>query len=173
MKENNADYMLSIESDVLINDENLQRLKKSFNRIMDVGDVGVYQPSLTRGSSSYGTSALTQSNSQYFNSGTNQFRNAYRIEGWCKIVDRKVLDGIMPHISPIDNKYGWGVDCALCRMAIKLGKRIVVDDTVMVTHPLGCGYSTLAAQAEYFNFRKRYKELGILFPEEDENNIKD
>lgn len=49
VKENDADYMLSIESDVLINDENLQRLKKSFNRVMDVGDVGAYQPSLTMG----------------------------------------------------------------------------------------------------------------------------
>lgn len=169
----NADYLLQITTDVTIDDINTEKMIGALKIFDKIDNIGVYFPSLKNGSKAMGATNVIQQNCHLFNCGTNQLRNAYRNEGWFDVINIKVADQVFTNLSYDKNKYGWGINDYLCRKAILMGLRIVADDRYEIFHPPGIEYNSQNAYQELINFRKRYYELGIVFPEEYGKNIEE
>lgn len=171
----NGDYLLTIDTDIEIDDSNAEKMIQALNIFNKYDNIGVYSGTLKLGSKALGSTMVKIFNCHLYNQGTGQLRNIYRNEGWLNVFKKEVLDDIIPHLKLPDNKYGWGLANALCRRAIKRGLRIVGDDRYEVFHPPGVNYNNLEAQEEENQFKKRYWELDLILDEEKEeifNNIK-
>ena len=171
LKKVKADFLITVTTDILIDDENADKMLKSLKYLTINNDVGAYTATLKFGSKALGSTNITVDNCHLFNHKTGMLRDINRTEGWFSGYKKEVLDDIIPYLKLPDNKHGWGIDDALCRRAIKRKLRVVADDRYEVFHPAGLSYNNTEAQEEYDNFKKRYIELGCLLPEEEQEII--
>lgn len=134
------DVVFFITSDVTIHEpeKTISRLKEAFQN----PDVWVYAPSENN-----------SGHRQIHNAKTGGFRDVAFVEGFCFAF----RFGLFRHISPINleqNKYGWGVDLYLCYAALVRGKKVWVDDAVLIHHPRSTGYSADAARKAYRDYTR-------------------
>lgn len=77
-----------------------------------------------------------------------------------------LTDGIVFSLSPSiikrmrqadysKNIYGWGIDRLFCVAAHVASQLVVIDESVAVDHPIGCGYDSNAARVHYHEFIKQ------------------
>lgn len=166
--EKGYEYLLTIDTDIIIDDENSVKMLKALEIFNVCNDIGVYSGTLKIGSKALGTTQVKLYNCHLFNHNTGQLRNIYRNEGWLNVFKKCVLDDIYPHLKLPDNKYGWGIMNAVCRRAIKRGLRVVGDDRYEIFHPPGVNYDNKEAQQEEVIFKKRFFELDCILPEEED-----
>lgn len=166
MKKNDGKYLLTIDTDVEIDDENAKKMIESLKIFNVTNDIGVYTATLKLGSKALGLTQPTLQNAHLYNQNTKQLRNVHRIEGWFNVIKKDILDDIIPYVKLPDNKYGWGFGHVFCRRAILRNLRIVADDRFEVFHPAGLNYNNMEAQKEEESFKKRYFELSCVLPEE-------
>lgn len=126
-------WLMIVTSDIEIDEENTVRLIAAMKEISRSLNVGLYQPSCRL--SLHGR-ALYQSVCHY----TGKMRKVNFQEGWFHMVCREVLDMLMPVDCSV-NRFGWGIDLALCHFARISHRLIIVDDRVKVVHPKGTGYN--------------------------------
>ena len=167
----NGKYLLTIDTDIEIDDINAEKMLKALDIFNEVNNIGVYSGTLKLGSKALGATKVTIFNCHLFNQKTKQLRNIFRNEGWLSVYKKEVLDDIIPYLKLPDNKYGWGLCEALCRRAIKRGLRIVGDDRYEVFHPPGINYDNKEAQKEEIEFNKRFVELDCILDEEQNENF--
>ena len=166
LKEKGGDYLMSVDSDVEIDNANAMSMLQSLKIFDTDNNIGVYTGTLKMGSKAGGSVLPTIQNAHLYNQGSNQLRNVFRMEGWLNVIKRCVLDDILPKFNNIDNKYGWGFGHVFCRRAINRNLRVVADDRYEVYHPAGLSYNNELAQEEENRVRLRYGELGCLLDEE-------
>lgn len=133
-------FLMLVTSDIEIDGANMQRLVSAMNEISHSENVALYQPSCRF---SFHGRALPQSMCHY----TGRMRHTNFQEGWFHLVCREVLGDILP-MDCETNRFGWGVDLALCHYARMRGMLVLVDDRVKVVHPKGTGYNRDAALAQ-------------------------
>lgn len=129
----NFRWLMIVTSDIEIDEDNTRRLIDAMKQISRSTNVGLYQPSCRL---SMRGRALWQSMCHY----TGRMRMVNFQEGWFHLVCREVLDMLMP-VDCSKNRFGWGIDLALCHFARISHKLIIVDDRVKVLHPKGTGYN--------------------------------
>lgn len=164
MKESDGKWLMTIDADVEITDENFNKLVYSIQKLKKTDSVGVYEPSADQGSKLMGSTILLPSNVHLANQGTNDFRAVEGGEGWLRIVRKDVCDKIYPFLNYKDNKYGWGTGEAIYYLAKQMNLKMVIDDGVTVHHPDGLSYENKDAVLERENFMKRFNELDIKVP---------
>ncbi len=130
-------WLMIVTSDIEIDDANAARLVAAMDRISHSTNVALYQPCCKF--SMHGR-ALPQSMCHL----TGRMRCTNFQEGWFHLVCREILDEVLPMDTRL-NKFGWGVDLALCHFARIHKMLILVDDRVKVIHPRGTGYNRDAA----------------------------
>lgn len=126
-------WLMIVTSDIEISDADAAKLVRQMTKLSHSVNVGLYQPSCRwsrRGR------ALPQSICHL----TGRIRKVNFQEGWFHMVSREVLEAILP-VNCAVNKFGWGIDLALCHAARIQGRLILVDDGVKVLHPRGTGYA--------------------------------
>jgi len=166
--ENNGDYLLTVDTDIEIDNGNIEKMIKALDIFNYCDNIGVYTATLRGGSKALGSTQVTITNCHLYNHGTGKLRNVHGIEGWFNVMKKEVMDDIFPHLKLPDNKYGWGVPPACIRRAIKKNLRVVADDRYEVFHPASVSYNNIEAQEEENRFKKRYVELNCLLPEEEQ-----
>ncbi len=119
----NFGWLLFIASDVVV--ENFDGLARSVRSTLRNTEIGVWSPSLNLHSRS---SFELQKNRL-----TSGIREVGIIEGFIFLARTNLLSTIFP--APPENRYGWGIDIALCFESFKSGLKVVVDDAVKVFHP--------------------------------------
>lgn len=162
----NGDYLLSIDTDIEIDNDNATKMIKALDIFNYCDNIGVYTGTLKLGSKALGLTQVTMTNCHLYNHGTGKLRAVHGIEGWLNIMKKEVMDDIFPHLSYPENKYGWGVPPACIRRAIKRNLRVVADDRYEVFHPTDVSYNNTDAQEEENQFKKRYWELDCILEEE-------
>lgn len=133
MLERDCRWLMVVTSDIEIDDRNFNRLVSVMKDMVNTVNVGLYQPCCRwspRGR------ALPQSLCHF----SGKLRCVNFQEGWFHLMSRDVAESILPVNQEI-NRFGWGIDLALCHSARQLGKLILVDDRVKVLHPRGTGYN--------------------------------
>ena len=143
LKNKEYKWLFVICSDVLIDEENFNKLIKSLNVVTDSNFVGEYQPS-----------TLSDSHNVWLNNinrNTGKIRVTDNIEGWMFLVKSDVVFKLseLGIDFSTDMKFGWGIDLLLSYYSYKLGYCNVVDDNVIVKHPNGkSGYDGYIANIE-------------------------
>lgn len=158
-KQNDAEYMLVITSDVEIKGH--ENFIKSFVDAASRDDIGIWDPSAIQGSSCDGATAIIPTNVHQYCQNTNGMREVNHGEGWAEMINMKVADKLFSHLKLGDNVYGWNINKALNLLAKKEGFKVVIDDRTTVYHPSGCGYSQIEAKKEGEKFAERFAEFGI------------
>ena len=166
LEKQNGNFLLTIDTDIVIDEENREKFLDSLSVLEEDNNIGVYSGTLKYGSKALGLTEITLENCHLYNHGTNKLRNVHNIEGWLNAFKKEIMDDIIPYLDLKNNKYGWGISDALCRRAIKRNLRIVVDDRYEVFHPHGISYNNIEAQQEYNKFKHRFFELGCTLDEE-------
>jgi len=103
---------------------------------MRVPTIGVYAPS-----------AWGAHQPQMRPRNTGGCRSALFAEGFCFAVQHAVVQQLCP-IDTHLNVLGWGVDILLGYWSWSLGRRVLVDDRVIVRHLPGTGYSRAEARRQ-------------------------
>ena len=161
LREYDGKYLVAITSDVLCDDNNFIALTNALNNVILDGTIGVWEPSANNGSMCNGASVVIPTNIHQYCHGTGRMRDVVCGEGFFEVTKREICDYIYGYITPLDNKYGWGINDAYNRIARKFGLRVVIDDSVIVHHPQGTSYNNQDAKAEYDRFKLRFKEIGL------------
>lgn len=157
----NADFLLIVNSDVEIDDENFNKLVEHLNNLPS--NIGVYEVSTVKESSVMGMVGPQYETVQYFADNGMDFKfNGYG-EGWLYGINSCVIKKILPYLSIEKNKYGWGIGRTLNEMSRTMGLLNVIDNKVFVYHPKGTGYNADKAFTEWYNFDRRSEEMGIPF----------
>jgi hypothetical protein len=160
-KKENYQWVMIVNSDVQCDDENFIKLINSITEVRIHNNIGVWEPSALPGSMCDGTTMVLPTNRHLYNNKTNSMRNVVRGEGWFEFVKVEIMDNIIPFLNYEENKYGWGINDAFCRVSKKIGQRVVIDDRVCMYHPFGTGYDNLKALEEYKKFKMKFNKMGI------------
>ena len=118
-----VEWLLFIASDVEI--DNIDLACSLISETMASDSVGIMTASLDM------TSRVTFDTIR--NKGTNTVRESFLCEGFFFLARVNLLRKLYP--LSINNKYGWGVDIAACRIASNNKLRVVVDDRIIIHHP--------------------------------------
>lgn len=125
----NYEWTGIICSDVEIDDENAKKLIDRIKWLKETKNVGIWQPSNdTRRYSWFGI----------HNNGT-AIQSLYFLEGWVHFIKKEVLS-LQPYVDIAENKCGTSIDVVTCKLSINNGYLNVMDNRVLVHHPLECGY---------------------------------
>ena len=131
------EYLMHIDDDILIDDENFEKLVERLDSIVKNKEIGIYQPS---------TSSKKECHNIFVNNvnaGSNDLRLTNSIEEWFYLIKSDIVletDKYGINYSE-DGKYGWGMGYLFCNACSDLGYPIVVDDYVVVEHPISvAGY---------------------------------
>ena len=158
VKEKNYKWLFVVCDDILIDEDNFNKLLKSMDEAIKSDNIGIYQPSTTSDSHNVWRNNINR------NSGG--LRNTGNIEGWMFLIREDILDEMKSYgvDFAIDMKTGWGVDILLSYTSMRMGYKNVVDDRVIVVHPMGeAGYDGNEAQKQMNNtFDKIGKDYNYL-----------
>jgi SAM-dependent methyltransferase len=121
---NGHKWLFFIASDVQVKD--VPSLAKYILLATRNDEIGVYSPSLDISSRS--------SFQMQLNKHTSGLREIGIIEGFCFLARLDLLNQVYP--IPSENKYGWGVDVLLCKIAYDSNLKVVCDDRIQVFHPV-------------------------------------
>ncbi len=120
---NKFDWLMFIASDVDVLDDSL------YDRCISILNthphIGIYTPSLTN-------SSRLSPRACFNKKGGKVIRRVPYIEGFFFVARTIILEKLYPIV---DNKFGWGIDQIMARVATNLGYHIVVDDSVQIHHP--------------------------------------
>lgn len=161
---NNSRWLMTVDADIEINDQNFGSLLNSMYGIENSNDIGVYECSADATSKLMGATVIIPDNIHLYNHGTGGMRTVEGAEGWFRITRIDILDKIYPHLNLEDNKYGWGTGEAVYYTAKQMGLRTVIDDRVVLHHPATITYDNRPAVEERVKFMNRFQELGIVTP---------
>ena len=117
-------WLLFVASDVQVPDTN--QLAASIRTVLGKPAAGVYTPSL-RADSRLAFSAC-------FCRGTGRIRECFVSEGFFFLVRTSIVEQLYP-IDRVANLYGWGVDIMTAAEAYRRGRKVLVDDRVVIYHP--------------------------------------
>ncbi len=131
-------HMFLITSDVEISDPEALRIR--LDTILDDPGVGVYAPS-----------ALHTTHNHMNNKKSNGIRRVTFTDGFCLVIPKPFLDIICP-IDLDVNKIGHGTEIYLGYLGMTQERYAVVDDTIIVDHPKGSGYSAKEARIQRDNW---------------------
>lgn len=95
----------------------------------------------------YAPSVNASSHASMLNKRSGGVRSVCFVEGFCFASRVSALR----EMTPVDlavNRIGWGLDVYLGYLAMKRGRRSVVDDRVLVRHPVPSGYSKSEARSQ-------------------------
>lgn len=157
MESGNYEWLLVICDDILIDDDNFNKLIFSIDNVIDTSFVGMYQPSTLKSSHNVWPDNV--------NKGTNKIRLTSNIEGWMFLVRRDVVKKLssLGIDFSTEMKFGWGVDILLSYYSYKLGYCNIVDDRVIVTHPMDkARYDCGPANSEMI---KAFSKIGMSYGE--------
>ena len=157
--EKNADFLLIINSDVEIDDENFNNLLNSVNKLPST--VGIYEVSATKGSSVMGMVGPQYETAQYYSKGDFDFKFGGYGEGWLYGINSILIKRLLPYLSLSSNKYGWGIGRDLIELSKKENLLNIIDNNVFVYHPAGTGYDGNKAFSEWYEFDKKSEKIGI------------
>lgn len=157
----NSDFLLIINSDVEIDNNNFNKLVEHLNNLPS--NIGVYEVSTTKESSVMGMIGPQYETVQYFANSNTDFKFGGYGEGWLYGINSNVIKKLLPYLSMEDNKYGWGIGRALIETSKAMGLLNVIDGKTFVYHPNGTGYDSDKAFAEWQNFDKKSEKMGIPF----------
>lgn len=164
MIEDGRRWMMTVDADVIMVEENtVQNLIYSLDKVIKSNDIGVYETSAVPGSKCMGYTNFIPDNLHLFKQGSQGFRAVEGGEGWFRVVKKEIADRIYPFQNFEDNKYGWGGE-AHYYLAKQMGLKTVIDDTVSLFHPTGVTYDNKLAVVEREKFIARFPELGIDIP---------
>lgn len=142
-------HLLLITSDVEIPDA-----KALIDRITEVYSsrkVGVYAPS-----------AAHSTHGHMNNKGTGKLRKVTFTEGFCFVMPKEYLDQICP-INLEVNRIGHGIDVFMGYLSMKNKAYALVDDTIIVDHPHGSGYSDKEARVQRDNWFAQHEKKAQIF----------
>lgn len=159
-KEGDYKWLMIFNSDVEIDESNFKKLVKRF-QASPMPNIGIYEASAKKGSACLGTNRKTKYNAFAYNQGTNKLRDGSEAEGWFYAIRKEVADEVFPFIKEKGNKYGWGIGDILSRKSLNMGYRNVIDDSVIMFHPLGTGYQANEAWREWMNLNEQYEEVNV------------
>lgn len=162
--ENNSKWMFTVDADIEINDDQVEKLLERLHELENRTDIGVYECSADYGSKCMGATQIIPDNIHLFNHGTNEMREVEGAEGWFRVARKEICDKIYPYCNLEDNKYGWGTGEAYYYLAKQMGLKTVIDDRVLLHHPAGLSYDNKPAVEERLRFMARFDELGIKTP---------
>lgn len=103
------------------------QLRDRLDRVCASQDVGVYTFSVSPESRCAFPDLIRQHSRQ-------DTRETETVEGFAFLTRTALLEKMYP-VSPDKNKYGWGLDTALCELARQQNYKVIVDDGVCVYHP--------------------------------------
>lgn len=123
------DWVFHVDDDILIDDENFNRLLERINIVKENDKIGVYQASTTIGSHNCWP--------ENKNKGTNSVRITPLIEEWMWLIRADILIEMAKYNINFgeEMKYGWGIGILYSRKSMDMGYINVVDDYVVVIHP--------------------------------------
>jgi len=156
-----ASFLLIINSDVEIDDENFENLCNRLDSLPE--KIGVYEVSATENSSVIGMVGPQYKTLQYFFDNGEDFKTGGYGEGWLYGINVDIIKDILPHLSLSENKYGWGIGRALMEISKRKKLKNVIDNKVFAYHPKGTGYNGNEAFYEWINFDRKSEEIGIPF----------
>lgn len=139
MNKKKSNFITYITSDVKIDEYNYEKLLKSFKNMDGIG--------------SYCPSVDSASKSHYFceNSKSSGLRDVSFNEGYMSVVRSEIINKVVP-IDTSLNKHGFGVDMYTGYICKKLGFRCVIDDSIIIHHPIGTGYDVSEASCQMVNY---------------------
>lgn len=153
-----ARWMITITSDLEIDDENLEKLKTIINNeIFDSIEIGTYQPSLKEGSSAYGLQEVNDSNEILFNHHTGGIRPIVCGEDWFLMSRVSETHYTFSLYQTGEYYYGWGIGFCICHSCRINGFKNVIDDRIEVYNPAGCGYDREEANKQYSELTNKYQ----------------
>jgi len=152
-------FLVIITSDVEIDEENLEQLKKHFENLPD--NIGIYETSTTMNSCVMGVVGPIPYTERYFSHSNKDFKENGLAEGWLYGINVECVKKIIPHIFPEKHKHGWGIGGALLNISKSLGYRNVIDSKVFIYHPKGTAYNALDAKHEWYAFDRTSEKIGI------------
>jgi len=154
--EKHARWMVTITSDLEIDDENLEKLKSIMSdEIYDSLDIGIYQPSAKEGSSCFGTCKVWEKNSYLFNNHTGGLRDIEGGEDWFFMTRMSETHDAFSLYQTGNYQLGWGIGYCFSIESQFDGFRNVIDDRVEVFHPFGSNYDTKEAERQYTELQNR------------------
>ena len=117
-------WLLFVASDVQVPDQ--ERLAACMRAVLKDRSVGIYTPAL-RPDSRLAFPAC-------YHRGTGRLRECFVCEGFFFLARTDVLTSLCP-VDLEANRYGWGMDIMAAYHAYRTGRRVIVDDRVVIYHP--------------------------------------
>lgn len=152
-------FLCIINSDVIIDEENLLKLKSRLSTLPD--DIGIYEISATPDSCVMGVIGKMAYTEKYFIHSEEEFKEDGLGEGWLYGIKADCIKHLLPFLSIDKNKHGWGIGGALLAISKNKGYRNVIDSKVFAYHPKGTGYNMSEAKYEWYEFDKIFEKIGI------------
>ena len=136
----NKTYFIELFADIY--NVNVRRIAERAHTVFSNYNCGIYAPDIYWTHWTYDSSRLPKLE-----------KNLYEVknpESLLSIIHKDVLSRLS--LNPEKFKFGWGIDFLLSVHSGLLGKLVVRDYSVRISHPKGTGYDAAKAETEYDSF---------------------